>query len=191
MSSRGTNETGPDRTPSPGIPDGGHLCRMAGPPHPFRWAFPAAAALVVTAVCLLLLPAALIHAQQPKPQAETAVPQQKSLDEERLQIIKGDIQQQLEANRKLKRELEEERKALEGKGQEQVAKVARMYESMQPDEAAQKLEKMDEETAVIILNAVKPKAAGKILAQMSNDRGASLSKRMIKRARVAAEKPSQ
>ena len=164
---------------------------MAGPPHPFRWAFPAAAVLVVTAVCLLLLPAALIHAQQPKPQAETAVPQQKSVDEERLQIIKGDIQQQLEANRKLKRELEEERKALEGKGQEQVAKVARMYESMQPDEAAQKLEKMDEETAVIILNAVKPKAAGKILAQMSNDRGASLSKRMIKRARVAAEKPSQ
>ncbi len=191
MSSRGTNETGPDRTPPPGIPDGGHPCRMARPSHSFRWAFPAAAALVVTAVCLLLLPAALIHAQQPKPQAETAVPQQKSLDEERLQIIRGDVQQQLEANRKLKRELEEERKALEGKGQEQVAKVAKMYESMQPDEAAQKLEKMDEETAVIILNAVKPKAAGKILAQMSNDRGASLSKRMIKRARVAAEKPSQ
>ncbi|MFZ6008041.1 MAG: magnesium transporter MgtE N-terminal domain-containing protein, partial [Nitrospirota bacterium] len=74
---------------------------------------------------------------------------------------------------------------------EGLLKVAKMYEAMPPEEAARKLEKLDEDVAVIILNSLKPKTAGKILAQMENDKAASLSKKILIKGKVLQEKTSQ
>ncbi|MFO0752729.1 MAG: hypothetical protein U0411_05330 [Thermodesulfovibrionales bacterium] len=138
----------------------------------------------------LLPPPSLSFAQQPQPAAKQPVQQQKSVEEERLTILKADIQREIENYKKLKRELEEFQKAMDEKTKEKLAKLAKMYESMPSEDAARKLEKLDEETAVLILTALKPKSAGKILAQMENDRAASLSKRILAKGRALPEKTS-
>ncbi len=128
-----------------------------------------------------------VYAQQPAAQQKSPA----SLEEERLTILKADIKKEVERLEKLKKEIEEAQKALDIKIQEGLLKVVKMYEAMPPEEAARKLEKLDEDSAVIILNSLKPKTAGKILAQMDNDKAASLSKKILIKGKVLQEKTSQ
>jgi flagellar motility protein MotE (MotC chaperone) len=127
------------------------------------------------------------YAQQPATQQKSPA----SLEEERLTILKADIKKEIERLEKIKKEIEEAQKALDIKIQEGLLKVAKMYEAMPSEEAARKLEKLDEDAAVIILNSLKPKTAGKILAQMDNDKAASLSKKILIKGKVLQEKTSQ
>jgi len=109
--------------------------------------------------------------QQPK--------QQESIEEGRLSIIKSDIQKEVEHNEQLKKEIEEAQKTIDEKTKERLLKVSKIYEAMPPEEAAKRLEKLDENTAVAIISMLKPRAAGGILAQMDSDKAASISKRII------------
>lgn len=147
--------------------------------------------LLFTVHFLLFTFYSLVYAQQSPQQKQPQPVQQKSLEEERLTILKADIKKEIERLEKIKKEIEEAQKALDSKIQEGLLKVAKMYESMPPEEAARKLEKLDEDTAVIILNSLKPKTAGKILAQMENDKAASLSKKILIKGKVLQEKSSQ
>ena len=137
---------------------------------------------------LLLATGYFSYAQQPAAQ-QRSLPA--SLEEERLTILKADIKKEIERLEKLKKEIEEVQKALDIKIQEGLLKVAKMYEAMPAEEAARKLEKLDEDVAVIILNSLKPKTAGKILAQMENDKAASLSKKILIKGKVLQEKTSR
>jgi|GEM_PF-5737819 len=144
--------------------------------------------LVAAAVCATLLPLSLtIHAQQETQKAaqpaasQAEQPKPKTIEEDRLGIVKADIKKELEEYRKIRQEIEEMRKAVDKDRQEQQLKVAKMYESMQPEDAARRLEKIDEESALVILTTLKPKAAGKILAQMDTEKAAALSRRMLKK----------
>jgi flagellar motility protein MotE (MotC chaperone) len=137
-----------------------------------------------------------VHAQQKQEQAkeqpkDQKPAQHKSLEEERLNILKADIQKEIERLNKLKQEAETIQKALEEKKQEQLLKVAKMFEAMPVEDAASKLEKLDEDISVIILNALKPKTAGKILAQMEAAKAASLSKKLLIKGKVIKEKTAQ
>lgn len=139
-------------------------------------------------VFCLLSSAICTYAQQPAAQ-QKSLPA--SLEEERLNILKSDVKKEIERLEKLKKEIEEAQKSLDIKIQEGLLKVAKMYEAMPSEEAARKLEKLDEDAAVIILNSLKPKTAGKILAQMENDKAASLSKKILIKGKVLQEKTSQ
>ncbi|MDI6728885.1 MAG: hypothetical protein QMD44_08190 [Thermodesulfovibrionales bacterium] len=138
-------------------------------------------------VFCLLFSAIYSYAQQPATQQKSPA----SLEEERLTILKADIKKEIERLEKIKKEIEEAQKALDIKIQEGLLKVAKMYEAMPSEEAARKLEKLDEDAAVIILNSLKPKTAGKILAQMDNDKAASLSKKILIKGKVLQEKTSR
>jgi flagellar motility protein MotE (MotC chaperone) len=127
------------------------------------------------------------YAQQPVSQKQ----QTTSLEEERLNILRADIQKEIQRYERLKKEIEEAQKAMEEKRQEELIKVAKIYEAMPPEEAAKRLEKLDEDIAVIILIALKPKTAGRILAQMESDRAASLSKKILIKVKVLQEKVSR
>lgn len=132
-------------------------------------------------------------AQQKQPQqqgTQQPVPQ-KSLEEERMNILKGDIQKEIDEYKKLKKEVEVVQKAQDEKKQESLAKIAKMFESMTAEDAAKKIEKLDEDTAVIILNSLKPKSAGKILAQIEDEKAASLSKKILIKGKILQEKSSQ
>jgi flagellar motility protein MotE (MotC chaperone) len=114
-------------------------------------------------------------AQEQKQQPQ----QQESFEEERLSIIKSDIQKEVEHNEKLKKEIEEAQKNIDENTKERLLKVSKIYEAMPPEEAAKRLEKLDENTAVDIISMLKPRAAGGILAQMDSDKAASISKKII------------
>jgi len=105
--------------------------------------------------------------------------QQESMEEERLSIIKSDIQREVAHNEKLKKEIEEAQKNIDENTKERLLKVSKIYEAMPAEEAARRLEKLDENTAVDIISMLKPRAAGGILAQMDSDKAASISKKII------------
>ncbi|HSW63282.1 MAG TPA: hypothetical protein VLH56_08235 [Dissulfurispiraceae bacterium] len=134
-------------------------------------------------ICAVLLPVSLtIHAQQESQKAAILPSQQepvKSLEEERLAILKSDIQKELEEFRKLKQDLDETKKALQKERQEQLVKVSKMYEAMPPEDAARRIERLDDDSALKLLLTLKPKTAGKILAQVETGKAAVLSKKLI------------
>ncbi|MEW6116898.1 MAG: hypothetical protein AB1553_08360 [Nitrospirota bacterium] len=147
--------------------------------------------LIFTFYFLLFASSSANSAQQQKQPSPAAKQQSlRSIEEERLNILKADIQREMEKYRKLKKEIDEAQKALDVKNEEKLQKLAKMYEAMPSDEAARKLERLDDETAVTILGSLKPKTAGKILAQMENEKAATLSKRILSKGTIPRAKTS-
>ncbi|HMK61489.1 MAG TPA: hypothetical protein VK452_10150 [Dissulfurispiraceae bacterium] len=113
-----------------------------------------------------------------------------SIEEERLKILRADLQAQIEQLKKLKQEMEALQKGLEGKRLEQFNKVVKMFESMSAEEAAKAMEKLDDDTASQILSSMKPRSSGKIMGQLDPSRAAALSKKIIVKGRGITEKTS-
>ncbi|WP_141266268.1 MotE family protein [Thermodesulfovibrio sp. Kuro-1] len=117
---------------------------------------------------------------------QTSNKQPASIEEDRLKILQQDLAKKTEELKKLKSEIDakikqqEELKAqLEKSQQENYQRLAKIYEAMPPEEAASRIEKLDEDTAVALLLAIKPRQAGKILANITPDKAAALSKRIV------------
>ncbi len=117
---------------------------------------------------------------------QTSTKQTTSIEEDRLKILQEDLAKKTEELKKLKSEIDakikqqEQLKAqLEKAQQENYQRLAKIYESMPPEEAAIRLEKLDEDTATILLLAIKPRQAAKILANVNPDKAATLSKRVV------------
>jgi len=134
----------------------------------------------------MMYPSNTASAQEMKPEAKSGT----SVEEERLKILRADLQAQIEQLKKLKQEIETIQKATEGKRQEQLIKIVKIYEAMAPEEAAKALEKLDDDTAVQILSSLKTRSAGKIMGQLDPARAATLSKKVLVRDRGLAEKSS-
>jgi flagellar motility protein MotE (MotC chaperone) len=96
--------------------------------------------------------------------------------EKRIQNARGKQDQQAteEKTTQAKVLLDKERQA-----QEQKSQLAKMYESMPPEEAAARLERMPDRKAVEILRMVKGKTAGTILAQVKAERAAKFTEQLL------------
>lgn len=117
---------------------------------------------------------------------QTSTKQTTSIEEDRLKILQEDLAKKTEELKKLKSEIDvkikqqEQLKAqLEKAQQENYQRLAKIYESMPPEEAAMRLEKLDEDTATILLLAIKPRQAAKILANVNPEKAATLSRRIV------------
>lgn len=128
-------------------------------------------------------------AQEPAQQKQQPV--KRSMEEERLNILKTDIRKEIEQYKKLKKDIDAAQKSLEEKNREKLARVVKIFEAMPPEEAARRMEKLDEDVAVSILASLKPKSAGKILAQMESEKAAVLAEKILARGKVSQEKNSQ
>lgn len=129
-------------------------------------------------------------------------------EEERLLVLKTELEGLLTRNETMQKKLEESRRlhqkqtteqkvqqdqfiadrkaiiakqAQDQKSQSQ-AQIAKMYESMPSEEAAARLEKMPEHKAIEILRIVKPKTAGAILSQVRVERAAKLTEQLLVQA---------
>lgn len=119
--------------------------------------------------------------------------------EERLLMIKAEIEQLLTRNEALEKRMQQARakrdqqvsdlnaqleraRQLEAQKNQHQAQLAKMYESMSPEEAAARLERMPDRKAVEILRLVKGKTAGAILAQVKVDRAAKLTELLLTHA---------
>ncbi len=145
--------------------------------------------LLVTVFLLFTIHYSLftVFAQQPAAQQKSPT----SLEEERLNIIRADIQKKISQLEKLKKEIEEAQKALQKEQDEEILKIAKIYAAMPPERAARKLETLSEDMAVLILTSLQPRIAGRIMAQMNPEKAASISKKMFERGSVVTEKTSQ
>jgi flagellar motility protein MotE (MotC chaperone) len=126
-----------------------------------------------------MFPCNAATAEEKKPETKSST----SLEEERLKILRADLQAQIEQLKNLKQELALVQKSLEGKRQEQLTKVVKIYEAMAAEEAAKALEKLDDDTAVQILSSLKARSAGKIMGQLDPARAAALSKKVLARGK--------
>lgn len=119
-------------------------------------------------------------------------------EEERLKVLKGEVErllaqyeQAVEAEERSRREVKEqhpkderERKAQEDKRADELREkhrkeLAKMYEAMEPEEAAVRLEKLPDRKAIAVLRLLKGKTAGAILAQVQPARAAKLTEYLL------------
>jgi flagellar motility protein MotE (MotC chaperone) len=110
--------------------------------------------------------------------------------EGQLAILKAEVEQILTKVEAVeKRRLEQEKAVLvqqasQGKRAgdiraQQLAQLAKMYESMPAEEAAARIERMADRKALEILRLVKTKSAGAILAQVKVERAAKLTEELL------------
>ncbi len=100
-------------------------------------------------------------------------------EEERLIMLKNSIELSLKQYSTMRDKMQ--KGPADNKPQDGMTRMARLYESMSVEEAAQRIEKMDTDLAVKLLTAIKSKKAGKILGAMTADRAAALSARIASR----------
>lgn len=114
-------------------------------------------------------------------------------NEERLMIVRGQVEELLEQNEALEKRLQsarakEERPAAQPAkshvdkdrtAQDQRSQLAKIFESMPSEDAAARLERMPDRKAVEILRMVKSKTAGAILSQVKADRAAKLTEQLL------------
>jgi flagellar motility protein MotE (MotC chaperone) len=110
--------------------------------------------------------------------------------EGQLAILKAEVEQILSKVEAVeKRRLDQEKAAVglqAARGKQaaelrtqQLAQLAKMYESMPAEEAAARIERMADRKALEILRLVKTKSAGAILAQVKADRAAKLTEELL------------
>ena len=98
-------------------------------------------------------------------------------EEERLNMLRNSIELSLKQYSSLRDKMPKGIK--ENKSQAGIMQMARIYESMSVEEAAQRIEKMDADLAVNLLSTIKSKQAGKILGAITAEKAASLSARIV------------
>jgi flagellar motility protein MotE (MotC chaperone) len=101
-------------------------------------------------------------------------------EEERLNILKKEIDEKIDRYSKLLSEIEDALKEIKKARDERFEQVVRAYETMPPEEAAARLSELDEKTATRILSMMKPKKASAIMAAMEPKKVAVLTERILK-----------
>lgn len=94
----------------------------------------------------------------------------------KLQAAQGkrqDDAQQRRAQKKKRLEVEDQA------AQARIKQVAKIYEAMPPEEAAARIEKLPTKTALKVLQLLKSRAAGNILAQVNADKAAKLTEQYL------------
>jgi flagellar motility protein MotE (MotC chaperone) len=102
--------------------------------------------------------------------------------EQRLKILDQDIRAMIDKYVKLREEVSQKAKSdkagAQASSEERYARLAKVYEQMPPDDAAARIDKMDESVALKILAAAKPKATAKILSGLPAPKAARLSEHL-------------
>ena len=99
-------------------------------------------------------------------------------EEQRLAALKKDVDEKIDRYTKLLSQIETALKRIEQARQERVEVVVKAYEAMAPEEAASRLTALDSGTALLILQGMKSKKAGLIMAAMEPRKAADLTRRM-------------
>jgi flagellar motility protein MotE (MotC chaperone) len=101
-------------------------------------------------------------------------------EEERLKILRKDLDERIEKYTNLLNQVENVLKKLEHLQDEKIDHVVKAYEVMPPEEAAIRLAALPEITAIKIIKKMKPKKAGIIMAYMDPQKVASLTEGLTK-----------
>lgn len=95
--------------------------------------------------------------------------------EERLNTIKADIEQRIAELKKTHEDIALLVKKIDEINDQRVKRIVKIYESMNPEEAASRIEKLDEDMAVMILASMSERKAAKVLSFVDVSKSAKLS----------------
>ena len=103
------------------------------------------------------------------------------IEEARLLSLKKDIEQLLARQQLAKTGPNSKQKPVDAESAAKAAidQVVKMYETMPPEEAAARLEKLPTDMALEVLRSLKGKTAGTILASVKPDKAAKLTERFL------------
>jgi flagellar motility protein MotE (MotC chaperone) len=99
-------------------------------------------------------------------------------EEQRLNILKKEVEEKIETYTKLLAQVEATIKKVEQVKGEKLENVVKAYESMPPEDAAARLSVLDDTTTLLIMSRMKSKKAGAIIALMKPEKAAALTKKM-------------
>jgi len=102
---------------------------------------------------------------------------------ERIEALEEDVEGRIDELRKIHDSIEAFVKKIDEVNESRIKRIVKIYESMKPAEAARRMEKLDEDMAVMILATMKEKKAAKILALVELDRSVRLSQLLKLRRR--------
>jgi len=104
--------------------------------------------------------------------------------EARLHLLEEEIRAMIKAHTKLKQEFEQrEANRLSQQQQEeekQIARLVKIFQSMPPKDAAERIGKLKESTAIELFRRIKEKDAAKILSHLNPEKAAQYSEKFIK-----------
>lgn len=100
------------------------------------------------------------------------------VEEARLIDIKKDVEKRIEELDRVLEKIETFVQKIDEVSDERLRRVAKIYSSMNPEEAASRIEKIDEKTAVMILATISERQAAKILSFMDVDKSVKLSEEL-------------
>src|SRR5579871_2692112 len=103
--------------------------------------------------------------------------------EERLRLMEQEIGRMLKKSTEAREALEATEKKRKQEEERQVARLAKMYEAMPPDQAAARIEKLDESLELMLLGKIKEKSAAQILTGLNATKAAQLTEKLVKTAR--------
>jgi flagellar motility protein MotE (MotC chaperone) len=99
--------------------------------------------------------------------------------EKRLEVLEKVLEEKIMRYSGILSQLQETLDKLEASRNSNFKRIAKVYEAMQPPEAARKLSSMDEETATMILRAMKAKKAGEVMDLIGSKKAVSFTRRIV------------
>lgn len=102
------------------------------------------------------------------------------LKEERLRLMEQEVSQMLKKYSGIREALEEKEKKRKLTEDEQIGRLAKMYAAMPSEEAAARIEKLDESLALTLLGRIKEKSAAQILTGLSPAKAAKLTEKLAR-----------
>lgn len=99
-------------------------------------------------------------------------------EEKRLETIKKDVDEKIEKYTKILSQIENVLKKIEQIKDQNFEHIVKTYETMPPEDAAERLSSLDEELLVKIFLKMKPKKTAAILAAMDAKKAAVITKNM-------------
>jgi len=98
--------------------------------------------------------------------------------EQRLTLINDELDLRMKELKSTKSAVDKALARLKSAEKMRTQRVVKIYESMAPEEAAARIEKLDEKTAVMILSTMKEKKAGAVLGLVSVEKAVKFSQMM-------------
>jgi flagellar motility protein MotE (MotC chaperone) len=101
--------------------------------------------------------------------------------EKKLKALQAEIAKEYKKLNAIKKELEKEFVQKEEKSDVEIKNIVKLYEAMNPEEAAKAIEKMTTKLAAQLISQINPRKSGKILDSMDTFKVKEITKEMYKK----------
>jgi flagellar motility protein MotE (MotC chaperone) len=120
---------------------------------------------------------------------ESLVRKAESLDEEerKLRIFSNEIAEKTEILARMRGEVEKMYQEIAKREQETQTKIVKIYEAMEPEDAAVRLETMEDGAASEVIMSMNGRKAGQILGVISPDKAARITRRIAELTAIPAK----